>query len=196
MRLILVRHGKTKMNTQGCFIGDIDPPLSEPDNNLIETCNKIKKYGPDVIITSPKQRCISTAKLIRSDFEISDNITEISFGLWEGLTREQISKLYPTDLERWDTRDIDPQTGPTGGETLQHLEKRVETYLNQLYDKYEGKTVCIVTHVYVIKSILDLAYNMKSGWNCNRLWLKNGAFTIIDWHKQGDKRLVHCVNCQ
>ena len=75
------------------------------------------------------------------------------------------------------------------------LEERVRNFLDKLYENYEGDTVVLVTHVYVIKSILDMTYDLPTGWHANRLWLTNGAVTLLDWSPDSNERLVHYVNC-
>ena len=196
MRLILVRHGITEHNKKGCFLGDIDSPLS-PNQTLSGMVKKVLSYKPDLIISSPKKRALSTAQLISDMISVEEDIKELSFGEWEGLTPKEVSlnDKYFTDLKRWQSRNATANTRPTGGESLAELENRVENVLNNLYKKFSDKTVVIVTHVYVIKAILDMGYNVPTGWHSNRLWLTNGAITMLDWHPNDEKRLVHCVNC-
>ena len=61
MKLILIRHGKTKGNREKRYIGKTDEPLEK--NTVI-----VKKYPKtDIVISSPMKRCIMTANLIYPD---------------------------------------------------------------------------------------------------------------------------------
>ncbi len=198
MKLILVRHGLTNHNKKGRFLGDLDVSLSVTRESLSGMANKVNSYTPHLIISSPLKRCLETALAItEGDITIRGEVKELSFGEWEGLTTLEVNNnlRYVEDLKRWNNRQLNDKVGPTGGETLGQLENRVKELLSELFETYQGKTVVIVTHVYVIKCILDLAYDLPTGWHGNRLWLTNGSISLIDWHSDPEHRLVHYVNC-
>ncbi len=59
----LIRHGITKGNLEGRYIGTTDEPLYD---------NKIQKSIPDadLVVSSPLKRCVSTARLIYPENKI------------------------------------------------------------------------------------------------------------------------------
>ena len=140
-----MRHGITEYNKKGCFLGDTDAPLSkESHDSLVQMAEKIKSYNPDIVISSPAQRARSTAHYITNlkSIEIIDNLKELSFGDWEGMTSKEVNtnEKYIEDLKSWKNRNVDSNVRPTGGESLGELETRVKNVLNVLFEKCNGKT--------------------------------------------------------
>lgn len=82
MRVIFIRHGKTKGNIEGRYIGTTDEPLSEVGISEIKS---IKYPHADRIISSPMKRCIQSAQLIynTNNIELFDNLRECDFGDFE-----------------------------------------------------------------------------------------------------------------
>ena len=82
----LIRHGITKGNLEGRYIGTTDEPLYD---------NKIQKAYPDadLVVSSPLKRCVSTARLIYPDnkIEIIEDFRETDFGRFEGKNYRELS---------------------------------------------------------------------------------------------------------
>ena len=81
-----IRHGITKGNLEGRYIGTTDEPLYD---------NKIQKAYPDAdpVVSSPLTRCVSTARLIYPDnnIEIIEDFRETDFGRFEGKNYRELS---------------------------------------------------------------------------------------------------------
>lgn len=194
-RLILLRHGETDLNTTGCFLGDLDIPLSSKSDHVLKNIANFFQFPIAAIVSSPLIRASQTANIINTELNIpiiiEPDLKEISFGLWEGKTSKEVA---PEILAQWTSRNVVPTTGPTNGETLEHLGNRVEICLNRICESYPNETIVVVTHTYVIKAALDRAMELPNGYHANRLWLETGSVTIIDWNLNSDKRIVHRVN--
>lgn len=199
-RLILVRHGETNLNKAGCYQGLIDVELSE---NGIEQARKIgsvlhnSSFKVDKINTSCLKRAIKTGSYIIDNDTTKQylELNEMDFGQWEGKLSNEVKQLYPEDLNKWNQRDVESEIGPTNGETFKKIGDRIENFLNNV--KYEvniDSSVVMVTHVYVIKSILDRVMNLPDGYHANRLWLDTGSITIVDWSSDPNKRIIHRIN--
>ena len=88
MKIIFIRHGKTKGNIERRYIGKTDENLSK--EGIFEI--KSKKYpNADIVISSPMKRCIETAELIygRIDF-ICDELKECNFGDFENKNYDEL----------------------------------------------------------------------------------------------------------
>lgn len=62
MKIVLIRHGKTKGNLEGRYVGRTDEPMLEASR---ETLRK-SEYGnfcPDIVYTSRLIRCVQTAEI-------------------------------------------------------------------------------------------------------------------------------------
>lgn len=201
-QLILVRHGETSANTAGCFLGDLDVELNQdsiqPIHQLASSIGQWKE-PIKVILSSPLQRAQQTAKIIANSLNINEvnieqDLREMSFGLWEGVTSKEVASFDNEALLKWKERSPLSTTGPTNGETLKEVGDRVERILNQISEEYSGQTIVVVTHVYVIKAALDHCLELPDGYHANRLWLDTATATIMDWSSHPHKRTLHRVN--
>ena len=87
MRWILIRHGKTKGNLEGRYIGcRSDEPLCPEGRADLK-----QRVYPAVsrVYASPMRRCLETAGLLYPDapVEIVPDLRECDFGTFEGITR-------------------------------------------------------------------------------------------------------------
>lgn len=89
--LLLVRHGETEWNKLGKFQGCTDIELSKDGINQAENLKLKLNEEFDVIYSSPLKRAYETAKILAKDKDITilEDIREINFGEWEGLTISQ-----------------------------------------------------------------------------------------------------------
>jgi broad specificity phosphatase PhoE len=204
VRLILIRHGETDANMAGCFLGDLDAPLNPNGLTVVQSlAESIAMWNhPDpntVILSSSLQRARQTADIIAAQFDhptihVEPDLREMSFGSWEGKTSKEVATFAAEDLAKWKHRHPASTVGPTNGETLGQVGQRVETILNSLTQRYPGRTLIVVTHVYVIKAALDRALELPDGYHANRLWLDTASVTIMDWSANPAARTVHRVN--
>jgi len=66
MKLYITRHGTTEWNLEKRLQGWADSPLTEDGRNrAIKLGNSLKDIDFDMIYTSPQERALNTAKLIR-----------------------------------------------------------------------------------------------------------------------------------
>ena len=85
MQIYIIRHGETDWNTKRLLQGATDIPLNQ---NGIEaarlTAEALKEIPFDEIYTSPLQRAVQTAEIMRGDRRIpiikDERLKEISFG--------------------------------------------------------------------------------------------------------------------
>jgi len=153
MRIYLVRHGETEWNREGVFRGRKDFPLNETGR---EQAAKTGQYfaGRDIsrIYSSPLIRAIETADPICAGAgrtpHVMEEFTDMSFGVWEGLTVDEARTLLPREYETW-------QKAPArfrieGGESLAGVRRRINRGLTKALSDGHGDIV-IVTHRVVCK---------------------------------------------
>lgn len=86
-KLHLIRHGLTKGNLDGLYIGHTDMPLCSQGIEQIKKMKKDYTYpAADYVFSSPLKRCVSTAKLIYPNIKpiIIEDLIEYDFGQFEG----------------------------------------------------------------------------------------------------------------
>ena len=94
--LFLVRHAKSDRDGLGAMLEDIDRPLNERGYNnahLMSNILKEKKHLPDMIITSPAIRALTTALIFARNFKYSPKNIMIEEGIYHGTTENYIKAV-------------------------------------------------------------------------------------------------------
>ena len=172
--IYIVRHGETEWNRLGKNQGQTDIPLNDKGRRQAYELKEIlKDYKFDVVFSSPLKRANETAKIIAGDGVIADErLIERGNGILEGKTKEEIKKLVNTE-----NIYTDNVVGKSLGiESSEHIQNRVNRFLNMLNKKYKGKDILIVTHAGTIISIkyyFEKVYDTDIIGNCKVLKYKN-----------------------
>jgi len=151
--LVAVRHGVTGFTLEKRFCGVSDPPLVEQGRLQAKSAAErlVNRGGIDLVIASPLSRCRETAAIIASaagvPVEYDDDLREVSFGAWEGLTFSTVQERWPRELEMW---LADTSISPIDGESYDSLRHRVLLAQQRIVNRNRGKTICVVTHSRVV----------------------------------------------
>lgn len=177
-KLILVRHGETDLNRNKIYFGRLDPELN---NTGIEQIKKAKEklldYSYDNIYSSPLLRAKQSAEIcnyLELPIKYSDNLRELDFGIFEGLSFNEIQEKYPNEIKKaekeWKTYNFET------GEAPNEMYKRVIEFLKTL--NFERNNL-IVAHWGVLNSILShyLAYELDGYWKYK---FENGGIAILE----------------
>ncbi|MGD9580887.1 MAG: histidine phosphatase family protein [Vampirovibrionia bacterium] len=155
MELILVRHGETKGKSSERLYGSTDIELSEIGCMQMKLAgDALKDLSFDRILTSPLSRSINGAKLVtnkQNSSTIIEDFTEIDFGLWEGLTFEEVKQKDPDNYAEWKKGDLE-FTFPSGDSKKTFFNRIAKTAKKELND-YNGSTLAVL-HKGVIKGII------------------------------------------
>jgi alpha-ribazole phosphatase len=156
VRILLVRHGITKLHTGDRFWGKTDIALNNAGiKQAGQLRNRLSQEKLSAIYSSPLSRARSTAEIIAAGHKVEvtpcEDICECNFGYIEGLTYEEIKKLYPALAK--ELSDGKAVTFP-GGETLEQLDRRVRSFLKRLIRHKPGDTVLVVAHGGPIRLII------------------------------------------
>jgi len=204
--LIMVRHGRTALTESRKISGGDgeNPDLSELGNkDAAEVALELTRVGtsgtfsylakPVAVIHSPVKRAAQTAskiahKLGAEQVEL-DDLREIGFGDWDGLTNEELFAGYETQYQDWrGSYDV----APPNGESLKDFDVRVNRSLDFILDKFAGKTVVVVAHVMPIRGLLRIA-NDASVAGYWRVDLGPASISIARfWGREGAE--IVCVN--
>lgn len=155
-RMLFVRHAETDL--AGTFCGRTDPPVNERGQEQIAALvSSLAGAEIHAVYTSDLRRALTTASALAQHCACpviaTDQLREIYFGEWEGLTWEQIERRDADYARRW-TDDF-PKLAPPGGETYENFEERVLEEI-ELIDEMSGETeVAVVTHAGVMRVVLQ-----------------------------------------
>ena len=117
-------------------------------------------YGLEVIVSSPLKRARATAESGRRqrtglEVVVDEGLRETDFGDWEGYTFTEIQRRWPAELAAW---LADPSAAPPGGESFEPWRRSGSRRPEELLvERYEGRTVLVVSHVTPIKMLLRFA---------------------------------------
>lgn len=181
-KLILVRHALTTDNQNNRLSGHIDSQVSEIGKKQIE---KLTRYLEDIkidsIYTTTSSRTKDTVKEISKikDIQIKEkeNLKEISFGDFEGITFEDIKKSYPNEFQ--DMIDKGYEYKYPNGESLIDSYNRVANEISNILSKEKNKTVLICSHGGTIRNIITylISNSYEYHWNFK---IDNASVTILE----------------
>ena len=131
--IVLWRHGQTDFNAAGRLQGQSDIELNETgERQAVEAAPHIARLSPTRIISSPLQRAMRTAEVLADlsglPVEPDERLQERSFGLWEGLTQEEIEEGWPAAFRAW--RQGEEPEG-IGADTRREVGERVAASLRE-----------------------------------------------------------------
>lgn len=149
----LLRHGDVEGGRK--YRGQLDDPLSELGWEQLRATTANKQNWQH-IITSPLKRCAEfTEELAQAHSLPLQNkyeFKEVSFGLWEGKTAEELLNTEPDNIKKYWNDPI--KTTPPQGENLLDFEKRVLDGWKNVLTDFQGKHILIVSHAGVMRMIL------------------------------------------
>ncbi len=162
-KVVFCRHGKTDWNKEKRTMGNIDIPLSkEGILQAQETAENLSNCSFDLIIASPKKRCIQTAGIIAKRLNIQeiitqDNFTERNLGVLQGLTNLEAKNKYPFLFKegKFDYNSIVPK-----GESVRDFIARIKGGIEEGRPLFDSKKVLVITHHGVLTAVFSIIKNM------------------------------------
>jgi broad specificity phosphatase PhoE/ribonuclease HI len=171
--IVLVRHGRTALTEARKISGGDggDPDLSEV--GLLDAAavsralSGVGSQGPwqriapiSAIVASPMKRTRQTAEIIAKQHGLkvteNENLREISFGDWDGLSHEE---AQAKDSTLWQAWRGSWSVSPPNGESLEVFDHRLQLARQQIVERHAGKTVVVVAHVMPIRGFLRWAFD-------------------------------------
>ena len=164
--ITFVRHGTTVYNEQDRVQGSSDVPLSEKGKSEIDNIIVTNSY--DYYYHSPLSRSKDTLLGImnRNNLSLSniienELITERSYGIFEGLTKEEISIKYPELYNEW---NINENIQGFGIERIENVIYRIREFISRIVS-FNIKKILAVTHsgflCALFKYITDSSLSLK-----------------------------------
>jgi broad specificity phosphatase PhoE len=163
-RLILVRHGETEGESSIRYHGRTDVPLSELGRaqmrlagRALETRHRAKHFAR--VFSSPLVRASEGAQIVAGDSApliTIDEFAEVHFGLFEGLTADEIRERHPDEFARWNADRLAPSYTYPEGESRADFTSRVERGMERMLDIWTPRDndALLVAHRGVIRAIV------------------------------------------
>ncbi|WP_144506545.1 phosphoserine phosphatase 1 [Bacillus mycoides] len=153
----VTRHGETEWNVAKRMQGRKNSALTE--NGMLQAKqlgDRMKDLAIDAIYSSPSERTLHTAKLIKGERDIpiiaDEHFYEINMGIWEGQTIDEIEMQYPEEVHLfWNEPHLFQSTS---GENFTAVHKRVIEGIQFLLEKHKGENILIVSHAAAAKLLV------------------------------------------
>ena len=181
-KLILLRHGKTGF--AGQYIGAKDVSLSPDGCQQIASLKQIfQAQQIDQIFSSPMLRCRESAEILFADHPVNydDDLREIDFGRWEGLSFQEIATNDPELVDKWAVWSPDfcfPE-----GECIAHFLTRVHRAGSRIKES-SNENIILIAHGGVIRALLCYLLNLKPE-NYLLFQIKKGKYATLDLFSEG-----------
>ena len=158
----LIRHGEPAGGHM--YRGHKDDPLSELGWQQMRDAIQVDDQW-DHILTSPLLRCREFAAELSKQqhipLTVAHDFKEISFGDWEGKTREQVAQEYGDHQANfWRDAENHP---PVNGETIQDFHQRIGDAWALWQQALQGQRVLLVCHGGVIRMVLSHVLGLSPG---------------------------------
>jgi alpha-ribazole phosphatase len=163
-RLYLVRHGQVADGHTDIYNGHNDVDLSAAGVSQCQyLANHLKEVKLAGIYSSDLTRTRRGAEIINEGRGLTvqsvPEFREINFGIWEGLSFQEIMTRYPDELQQR-FADLANFRIPQG-ESLKDLEARVAPRLADLIQQHAGEAFLVVAHAGINRVILSQAMGLS-----------------------------------
>jgi alpha-ribazole phosphatase len=184
-----VRHGQTSWNQEGKYQGHSDISLNErgiKQGNLV--AKRLAKEKISAIYSSDLLRAQQTAEAIAEYHGLSvitkPEFREINFGIWEGLTYQEIMADWSEILTAMYSKP--GEIGPPQGESFQVVKQRVTRSLQECIAEHQEQTIVLVSHGGTMRVLLCAAL----GIGLDKMWSMRQDSSAINIIEYIDNRAV------
>lgn len=182
IKIFMVRHGQTLWNLESRYQGISNTDLTCEGKKQAELAVKyLSKVNFSGFYSSPIGRTVETAeifkKVLKQDYEIRENLREMSFGKWEGLLFEEILAKYGPDFQNWIK---DPfRNPPTGGENFNEIISRGSQEISSILSEHEdGSNVLLITHgAFIVAMLVSWLQISPERWSS--IIQNHGAINVV-----------------
>jgi alpha-ribazole phosphatase len=182
-RLYLMRHGQVADGHTHRYHGNNDIGLSpEGERQFTRLARQLQSAPLAAVYTSSLKRSRDGAARLCEGRGLTPQpipeFRELHFGVWEGLTFEEIAEHYPEELASR-LQDLANFRIP-GGESLLDVRERALPRLQELVAAHPGQSLALVAHAGVNRIILCEALSLPLE-HLFRLDQNYGCLNIIDY---------------
>jgi probable phosphoglycerate mutase len=191
--LILIRHGQTELNRGPFFQGQIDVPLNATGvAQAARLAERLRDERLEAMVCSDLLRTRQTAApasaRLALDATPDAGLREQRFGLFEGLSFDEVDERYPEAFAAWQRHEAGYAV--PGGESVVQFHARVVAAVRAVAARHAGRRVAVVTHGGVLDMVWRSARRLPLDGprECpipnaalNRLRIAGDAIEILAW---------------
>lgn len=113
---------------------------SSSNLNNVEPLNNIEQLKLNAVYCSDLSRALKSAEIIAKPHKlrpiVMPEMRERNFGIWEGMTFNEIKEKYPQEFEAWVNNPL--KFSPVQGESTIEVRDRVLTALNKILNNHSN----------------------------------------------------------
>ncbi len=194
-RISMLRHGRTRGNDQGLYIGKTDLPLTEEGKEELRDLYASYEY-PRVhrVYSSPLERAVQSAEILfpDTDITIAEDLREMDFGVFEGLPAEELVNL--DSYRKWLKGGLDNPA--PNGESMREVMVRCYSAMNAIILDMMKNGIThagIMTHSGILMNTLScfglpkmkpMEFNCRMGFGYEimvtaNMWQNGNTFEIL-----------------
>lgn len=188
-RIYLVRHGVTEWNKLFRYQGATDIPLSADGEEQAERAGlRLSQFLIDRIISSPLKRSVMTADKIAErvgvrDVEIWEDLREVDFGDWEGLTVKEIIAKFGEDVfNAWRRAPVDVTAA--NGEASESVYERAGQVVRKLNGLGDEITV-VVSHGALFRAMMLHFIDVPKSNVFWKMRMDNCSISAVEFDRNG-----------
>jgi probable phosphoglycerate mutase len=191
-QIIIVRHGESFGNKSKLICGWHDSKLTDLGKQQAKKVGiALKEIGIDKFISSDLTRAKETSSIISTEiglsFELDQRLRERNCGILDGMPVEQ-AIIHPD----WENLIGNPLGKVQGAESTQELSDRAGSFLMEIAQKFQDKTVLLSTHGGMLWVMVPFVLGVKLEHYNGLIGMDNCGVSVIA-HSKGQFAL-RCLN--
>ncbi|HEY6187556.1 MAG TPA: histidine phosphatase family protein [Pyrinomonadaceae bacterium] len=178
-----IRHGETPLHVgANRFCGELDPELTALGREQAARAGLMLPHimpRVDAAWTSPRLRARLTASILlpQADWQVVEDMRELSFGEWEGLTKEEAAARTPDAYRAWEEDAY--RNGPPGGESGLQAQPRIDRLVDRITSS-PAQHILIVSHITYLRLLIGLLLELPLSEVRKRLDVQQGAIGLME----------------
>jgi broad specificity phosphatase PhoE len=153
-QVLLIHAGPTPWDEENRLVGSRSLPLTADAAAAVRSLvDNLSTTVTAICLDRNNEACEAVAGLLAEKFDVKPKdfaeLAEWRLGLWEGLTREEVRRRFPTVIAEWVDR---PQLiQPPGGEAFPEVIDRMTPALRKILKKRRGGVIALVLRPYAMQ---------------------------------------------
>jgi broad specificity phosphatase PhoE len=165
--VFLARHGETDWNVAGRWQGHTDVPLNANGRaQALSVAEVLRGAGLSGVVSSDLSRARETALIVGESLGVEvayldADLRERTFGVFEGLTRDECEQRHPAAWRAW----VEERRPAQGVEPPEAVALRVTAAIDRAADRIAraGAPVLLVTHGGALRAAIHSATGASPG---------------------------------
>ena len=160
-RVLLIHAGPTPWDLENRLTGAQSLPLTDDAVAAVRSLIDAIATPPTALyLSKANEACLQAGTLVAARFDLrihdSEALDEMRLGLWEGLTRNEVRRRFPTVIPQWQEDPL--SVLPPEGESLGAVIERVDPALKKILKRNREGIIALVLRPLVMQVVRGLLH--------------------------------------